>query len=119
MSEQRRDKEYLGDIREAMQRIVAYTADLSYEQFMNELKTQDAVVRNLEVIGEAAKKLSSHLRKAYPQIPWKGMAGMRDKVIHHYFGVNYDIVWTVAKQEVPGLLPQIEDILVLPGDRLC
>ena len=119
MSEQRRDKEYLGDIREAMQRIVAYTADLSYEQFMNELKTQDAVVRNLEVIGEAAKKLSSHLRKAYPQIPWKGMAGMRDKVIHHYFGVNYDIVWTVAKQEVPGLLPQIEHILVLPGDRLC
>lgn len=112
MSKQkRRDREYLGDIREAMQRITAYTAGLSYEQFMNDSKTQDAVVRNLEVIGEATKNLSSHLRKAHPNIPWKGMAGMRDKVIHHYFGINYDIVWTVAKQEVPGLLPQIEDIL--------
>lgn len=80
-------------------------------KFMSDLKTQDAVVRNLEVIGEATKNLASRLREAYPSIPWKDMAGMRDKVIHHYFGVNYDIVWTVASQEIPALRPSIEDIL--------
>lgn len=79
MSKQRRDRDYLSDIREAMQRIIAYIADLSYEQFMDDIKTQDAVVRNLEVIGEATKNLSSRLRKAYPQIPWKDMAWMGTK----------------------------------------
>ncbi|MFQ5905937.1 MAG: DUF86 domain-containing protein, partial [bacterium] len=107
----RRDQDYLGDIREAIQRIAAYTVGLTYEQFMKDNKTQDAVIRNLEVIGEATKNLSSHLRKTYPQIPWKDLAGMRDKMIHHYFGINYEIVWTIAKGELPGLLPKIEDIL--------
>jgi len=107
----RRDQDYLGDIREAIQRIAAYTMDLTYERFMEDLKTQDAVVRNLEVIGEATKNLSGQLRKAYPQIPWKDLAGVRDKLVHHYFGINYEIVWQIAKEELPGLLPQIEDIL--------
>jgi len=106
----RRDQDYLGDIREAIQRIAAYTVDLIYEQFMKDNKTQDAVIRNLEVIGEA-KKLSPHLRKSYSKIPWKELAGMRDKMIHHYFGLNYEVVWAIAKKELPALLPQIEDIL--------
>jgi len=107
----RRDRDYLSDIREAIQRIAAYTAGLNYEQFMQDNKTQDAVVRNLEIIGEATKNLSSHLRRTYAQIPWKDLAGMRDKMIHHYFGINYEIVWTIAKEELPGLLSQIQDIL--------
>ena len=77
----RRDPDYLGDIREAIQKIATYTAGLSYEQFMKDGKTQDAVVRNLEVIGEATKNLSGRLRKTYPQIPWRDLAGVRDKMI--------------------------------------
>ena len=107
----RRDQDCLGDIREAIQRIAAYTAGLTCEQFMQDTKTQDAVVRNLEVIGEATKNLSARLRKMYPQIPWKNLAGVRDKMIHHYFGINYEIVWTIAQEDLPGLLPLIEDIL--------
>ena len=107
----RRDQDYLSDIREAIQRIAAYTAGLDYEQFTQDNKTQDAVVRNLEIIGEATKNLSSRLRRVYAQIPWKALAGMRDKMIHHYFGINYEIVWTIAKEELPDLLSQIQDIL--------
>jgi len=111
MSKQRRDSDYLGDIREAMERIIAYTTDLSYEQFLNDSKTQDAVIRNLQVIGEAAKKLSIPVRRANPYIPWREMAGMRDKIVHDYFGVNYEIVWTVARDQLPTLLLQITSLL--------
>lgn len=111
MSKQRRDRDYLADVQEAMARIVAYTADLSYEQFLNDAKTQDAVIRNLQVIGEAAKRLSGPLKRASPHIPWKEMAGMRDKVTHEYFGINYEIVWTVARQQLPSLLPGIVSLL--------
>ena len=111
MSRLRRDSDYLADLHEAVRRIVAYTAELSYEQFLSDLKTQDAVIRNLQVMGEAAKKLSPVVRRAHPGIPWKQMAGMRDRIVHEYFGVNYDIVWTVARDELPSLLPQIVAIL--------
>jgi uncharacterized protein with HEPN domain len=107
----RRDRDYIHNIREAIQRIVAYTANLTYEQFVKDYKTQDAVVRNFEVIGEATKNLSASLKRNYPEVPWKGLAGLRDKMIHHYFGINYEIVWTIAREELPGLLSQIEDIL--------
>jgi uncharacterized protein with HEPN domain len=107
----RRDRDYLSDILEALKRISIYTDQLSYKQFMNDTKTQDAVIRNLEVIGEATKKLSNRLRKKYIQIPWKDMAGMRDKMIHHYFGINYDIVWTIVKEEIRKLLPEVEKIV--------
>ena len=101
----RKDPDYLSDIREAIQRIAAYTAGMTFEQFMKDNKTQDAVVRNLEVIGEATKNLSDHLRKTSTQIPWRDLAGMRDKMIHHYFGINYEIVWTIVQEELSGLLP--------------
>jgi uncharacterized protein with HEPN domain len=108
----RRDWNFLNDIREAIQRILTYTAGLTYQQFMEDIKTQDAVVRNLEIIGEAAKNLSANLRKSHPGVPWKDLMGMRDKMIHRYFGINYEIVWTIAKEELAGLLPHIEGILV-------
>jgi len=94
-----------------MQRIIDYTGKLSYEQFMEDRRTQDAVVRNLEVIGEAVKRLSAPIKKQHPAIPWKDMAGMRDKVIHQYFGINYDIVWTVASEEIPKLRPSLASVL--------
>ena len=107
----RRDSECLSDIREAIRRILTYTADMTYPQFMEDVKTQDAVVRNLEILGEAAKNLSPNLRKSHSKIPWKELMGVRDKMIHHYFGINYDIVWTIAKDELASLLPQIEKLL--------
>jgi uncharacterized protein with HEPN domain len=110
MSE-RTDGDFLNDIREAARRIKAYTAAMTYDQFLADIKTQDAVVRNLEIIGEATKGISSALRAKYPEMPWKGMTGIRDKLIHHYFGVNLDIVWDVVTVELPALERQVEGIL--------
>jgi uncharacterized protein with HEPN domain len=110
MSKPRRDKEYLGDVQEAVQRIISYTSGLSYEQFLKDARTQDAVIRNLQIIGEASKKLSIRLKQTFPKIPWKEMSGIRDKIVHDYFGINYDIVWNVSKHELPVLLNEIESI---------
>jgi uncharacterized protein with HEPN domain len=106
-----RDRDFLSDILEAIRRIELYLSDSSYEIFLKDIKTEDAIVRNLEIIGEAAKKLSEELRNDYPQLPWKKMAGLRDRLIHHYFGVNYDVVWAVAKKELPKIKPEIEKIV--------
>ena len=84
---------------------------MSYAQFLEDTKTQDAVVRNLEVIGEAAKNLSSSLRRSFPNMPWRDLAGVRDKMIHHYFGINYEVMWTIAKEELRDLVPRIGEIL--------
>ena len=111
MSAHRRDRDYLSDIWEAMDRTVTYTCGLDFDQFMQDSKTQDAVLRNLQVMGEATNKLSLRLRETYPHIPWREIAGMRDKVVHEYFGINYDIVWTIVSRDIPDLFPHIEAIL--------
>jgi len=103
----RLDRDLLGDIQEALRRARSYTADLSYEQFLADTKTQDAVIRALEILGEATKKLSPALRESHPEIPWKNMAGLRDKLIHDYFGVNIDIVWQIVRDQLPVLTEQI------------
>lgn len=107
----RTDKEFLNDSKEAILRINVYIEKLSYEEFLNDIKTQDAVVRNLEIIGEAIKNISKGLKKKYPQMPWKDLSGVRDKLIHHYFGVNLDIVWNIVKKELPEIILQLEAIL--------
>lgn len=99
----RTDADLLDDIREAIARIAAYIGDMSYEAFLLDIKTQDAVIRNIEIVGEAAKGVSDRLRNANPQVPWRSMAGMRDRLIHQYFGVNLDIVWQVVSCELPGI----------------
>jgi uncharacterized protein with HEPN domain len=107
----REDIQFLSDVKEAALRIRAYIENLSYDQFLNDKKTQDAVVRNLEIIGEAAKNISEQLKDKFPQVPWKDLAAVRDKLIHHYFGVNFDIVWNIANEELTEVLSQIKIIL--------
>ena len=111
MSDERRDKDFLLDIQEAVQRILDYTAGMSWETFIVDYKTQDAVVRNLEIIGEATKNISDDLRNQHPAIPWKSMSGTRDRLMHHYFGINQEIVWQIVLQDLPSLLKQIDDLL--------
>lgn len=85
--------------------------------FFKDIKTQDAVVRNIDIIGEATKNLSKEIRNGHPEIPWKNVAGMRDRLIHQYFGVNLDIVWDVAHEELPKLLVHISSIEELLQDE--
>jgi uncharacterized protein with HEPN domain len=110
MSE-RSDIDYLFDILESIQRCLSYTTGLDWDSFVIDFRTQDAVVRNLEIIGEAVKALSSQLRDTYPEIPWKDVDGARDRLIHHYFGINNEIIWEIVQVDLPELLPQIQKIL--------
>jgi uncharacterized protein with HEPN domain len=107
----RGDKEFLLDMIEAIKRIELYTKELSYPDFLQKMETQDAVVRNFEIIGEAVKNVSKILKEKYNNIQWKEIAGMRDKVIHFYFGVNWDIVWGTVKHSLPPFKEKIEGIL--------
>lgn len=107
----RTDKEFLGDIQEAIQRIQVYTAGVSYDAFLADTKTQDAVIRNLEIIGEATKGLSDQIRERYTAVPWKNMAGARDRLIHHYFGVNLDVIWGIVTLELSDIAAQLTQIL--------
>lgn len=107
----RGDIEFLYDIKEAIRRIKTYIGKTDYEEFLKDIKTQDAVVRNLEIIGEATKNISEGLKKKYSKVSWKDLARVRDKVIHFYFGVNYDIVWNISKKELPKIARQIKEIL--------
>ncbi len=111
MSKKRRDKDFLGDINEAMGMIRLYTKGLTYRNFFEDRKTQDAVVRNFEIIGEAAKNISATFKADHPDVPWKKIAGLRDKLIHFYFGIDYKIVWNITRKELPILHKQIKSIL--------
>ena len=102
---------YIKDILENMHDASQFIEGMSYEQFAADKKTVNAVLRSIEVIGEAAKNVPEHVRAQYPQVPWKEMAGMRDKVIHSYFGVDREIVWLVVTERVPALRPLIEQIV--------
>lgn len=104
-------EDILRDIQESIRRIQTYTQTMEFGEFLTDTKTQDAVIRNLEIIGEATKGLPASFRDNHPGIPWKGMAGVRDRLIHDYFGVNFDIVWTIVTVELISLQTQISDLL--------
>jgi uncharacterized protein with HEPN domain len=103
--------DYVQDIVEAMDKAMNFVEGMSFDEFTQDDKTVFAVVRTLEIIGEAIKNIPDEIRKDYPEIPWKGIAGMRDKVIHEYFGVNLKLVWKTIKERVPEIKPLFEMIL--------
>ena len=100
-----------------MDKIQAFTADLDFDQFVQDDKTHMAVVRAIEVIGEAAKNVPATVRKQYPEVPWKKMAGMRDKLIHAYFGTDATIVWETATALIPALRPVVTQALETESRR--
>ncbi len=104
------DRVRLLHMKEALERVVAYCAD-GKKNFFDDIKTQDAVIRNLEILGEAVKHLTPKVKRAHKDVPWKLIAGMRDRLIHHYFGVNVDLVWETTQKEVPKLLATVNKMI--------
>lgn len=107
---EREYSDYIQDIMDAIDKAQKFIEGLTYETFREDEKTAFAVVRALEVIGEAVKNIPESLRNKYPDIPWKEMAGMRDKLIHEYFGVKYEVVWDTVKTEIPELKSKFEEM---------
>jgi len=102
---------YVADMLEACGRVIEYTAGLDADALRGDRKTIDAVVRNLEVLGEAAKRVSANVRGHAPAVPWREIAGMRDILIHDYFGIDLDIVCDVALSKAPDLRHHLEELL--------
>ena len=102
---------YLQDINEAIAKIEKYTRNLTFTQFKNNELVIDGVVRNLEIIGEAAKKLPNQVKEKTPDVEWKKIAGLRDILIHEYFGVDLEIIWDIIKNKLPKLKERINQTL--------
>jgi uncharacterized protein with HEPN domain len=102
---------FLKDIISAMECIEKFVEDMSLDQFVSDLKTSSAVIRQFEILGEATKHIPDQLKNRYPEIPWKRMAGMRDRLIHAYFGISHRLVWDAIKIEIPSLKPKLQQML--------
>lgn len=99
------------DILECMDRIAEYTAGMSYEDFLDNRLVIDAVVRNLEVVGEAARHIPDEVQTRFPDIPWVEMKGMRNILIHEYFGVSLEIVWKTVRDNLPPVESKLKEVL--------
>ena len=110
MSKGREISDYIDDIITAITDVVEFTHGMSYEMFETDKKTVNAVIRCLEVLGEAAKHIPTSFRKKHPDIPWTKMAGMRDVLIHDYMGVDLKTVWKVVQERLPALKPLFEGL---------
>ena len=104
-------KLYIEDVRDSIAKIEKYTMGLDFNTFVKDEKTIDAVVRNLSIIGEAVKNFPDELKSKYPQVPWKEIAGTRNKTIHEYFGIDEDILWKTIKEDLPPFKKQISEII--------
>lgn len=104
-------RDYLQDILDSINDTDDFVKGMSFDDFLKDKKSVNAVIRSIEVIGEAAKKIPHSLRKEFPDIPWKKMTGMRDKLIHEYFGVDLEIIWEVIRKDLPSIKPLIVEAI--------
>ena len=102
---------YIKDILESMGLIEQFVAGMELEDFKKDIKTSDAVIKRFENIGEATKNIPEDVKAQYNEVPWKEMAGMRDNLVHFYFGVKHELVWTAVKNRIPAIRPLIEKLL--------
>jgi uncharacterized protein with HEPN domain len=109
--EERNPVDFLMDILDSIEKIENFVEGFDFEEFSKDPKTIYAVIRALEIIGEATKKLPNSLKVEHPEVPWRDMAGLRDKVAHDYFGVDLEVVWDTAIDDAPSLKPLIIKIL--------
>jgi len=107
---------FLEDIQISCEKILRYVQGLTLEQFIEDEKSYDAVVRNLEVIGEAVKSIPDETRQKYADVEWRKIGGLRDVVIHEYFGIDNEILWDVIQNRVPELLDQVKRIMIDEND---
>lgn len=104
-------KLYLDDMLEAVKRIEQYARGVTFEKLKKDTLVLDGIVRNLEIIGEAAKNIPSQFREKYPEVEWKKIGGLRDILAHEYFGIDLEVVWDIVKNKLPGLQEQVSSIL--------
>ena len=112
----KKDEVYLKHILDEITKIEEFTKDVTKKEFFGNVEKQYAVVRALEVIGEAAKNLSRELKRKHPKVPWRNIAGMRDKLIHQYFGVDLELVWETIEKDIPILKKRILEILEVANE---
>jgi len=103
---------FIKHILDSIDAVEHYTKNLSEDQFLRSLEKQDAIVRRVEIIGEAVRNISADFRREYPDIPWRKISGMRDKLVHEYFGVDLELVWAVVKKDLPSFKRQIKNLLI-------
>ena len=106
---------YLDDIQASTTKILQYTQGMNSDSFTNDTRTFDAVVLNLQIIGEAVKNIPDSVKAKYPQVDWRRIAGLRDVIAHGYFGLNEDLLWDIVQNRVPQLAKQIQEILAHEG----
>ena len=111
MKNERLFVDYLEDILDSINKISMFIDGVSQEMFLRDEKTVYAVIRSLEIIGEAAKKIPEKIRTKYPKLPWREMTGMRDKLIHDYIGVDLEVVWRTIQEDIPGIEKDIREIV--------
>ena len=104
-------RDYLEDMLSSAKEVIEFTKGMEFQNFRQDRKTINATLRSLEVMGEAAKKIPEQIRVKYPTVPWRDIAGMRDKLIHEYHGVDLNIIWKTIQEEIPPLIPVLEAVL--------